>query len=173
MAEIYPERSSLTLRQEALARVREMQRRAQPVSDIKTKIETEAIKPPAPKRPASGQRDDRPQNFSQPQRMNNAQPPNILGQLFGHRSPASARQKNAVPNGVADLLKRQGLGDRIGGLGETVQNTVSSVSQPLAELLESFGIDGEKLIVLMVMWAVFNQEKENKTLLMALGYLLL
>ena len=78
-----------------------------------------------------------------------------------------------MPNGIADLLKRQGLGDGIGGLGKTVQNTVSSVSQPLSQLLESFGIDGEKLIILLVMWAVFNNDRENKTLLMALGYLLL
>ena len=95
-----------------------------------------------------------------------------MGQLFGQQRP-NQRQSGTGPNGIADLLKRQGLGDSIGSLGDTVQNTVSSVSQPLAELLESFGIDGEKLIIMMVMWSVFNNSKDNKTLLMALGYLLL
>jgi len=39
--------------------------------------------------------------------------------------------------------------------------------------MESFGIDGEKLVILLVMWAIFNEHKDNKMLLMALGYLLL
>lgn len=72
-----------------------------------------------------------------------------------------------------DLLRRQGLGDSVSGLGETLQNTISSVSEPISGLLEGFGIDGEKLVILLVMWAIFNEHKDNKMLLMALGYLLL
>ena len=164
MAEIYRENSAMTLRREALARVREMQRRAQ--------LAVEQQNPP----PDVNIRESGSEGntlFSGMQQQNNAQPPNnILGQLFGQQRQ-SQRQNGAIPNGIADLFKRQGLGEGIGGLGETVQNTVSSVSQPLSQLLESFGIDGEKLIILLVMWAVFNNNKENKTLLMALGYLLL
>ena len=61
----------------------------------------------------------------------------------------------------------------MGGISESVQRTISSVSQPVADLLESFGIDGEKLIILLIMWAIFNEHQDNKLLLMALGYLLL
>ena len=164
MAEIYRENSAMTLRREALARVREMQRRAQ--------LAVEQQNPP----PDVNIRESGSEGntlFSGMQQQHKTPPPNnILGQLFGQQRQ-SQRQNGAIPNGIADLFKRQGLSEGIGGLGETVQNTVSSVSQPLSQLLESFGIDGEKLIILLVMWAVFNNNKENKTLLMALGYLLL
>ena len=168
MAVIYPRGSELTLRQEALNRVREMQRRAQLVSEGNGLTEENEVEIPP-----TNERSERPtQNVYQQPTTNNSQQMNILNQLFGQRS-SPVGPKSAAPNGIADLLKRQGLGERIGGLGETVQSTVSSVSQPLTDLLESFGIDGEKLIILMVMWSVFNNSKDNKTLLMALGYLLL
>ena len=160
MADIYRKDSAMTLRQEALARVREMQRRAQLTAE-----------PQSPEQHRPVQKEESFENEPQRQ-VQNAQQPDIFGKLFGQR-PNNGRQWTAAPSGIADLLKRQGLGDSIGGLGDALQNTVSSVSQPLSQLLESFGIDGEKLIILLVMWTVFNQEKENKTLLMALGYLLL
>ena len=168
MAEMYRESSAMTLRQEAIARVREMQRRAQ------LAVEQQSSEPENVREPENSQ----PPNTNQRQaaapreQPRYSQPSNILGQLFGQQRPDRQR-KGTVPGGIADLLKRQGLSGGIGSLGDTVQSTVSSVSQPLAELLDSFGIDGEKLIILMVMWAVFNNNKENKTLLMALGYLLL
>ncbi len=171
MAEIYPDRNPLTLRQEALNRVREMQRRAQLLQ------QNDDVVPPSPSERSPDRQNDTPheQNRSRQPPNNIRQQPNMQGNMFGRRTaaPPSNRPGQAVPDGIADLLKRQGMGERISGLGETVQNTVSSVSRPLAELLESFGIDGEKLIILMVMWAVFNQNKDNKALLMALGYILL
>ena len=124
------------------------------------------------------------------QRQNNPQPNNILSHLFGSGRPpvnqgnqGGNRGPQLAPNvgqpraqggsGLLDLLRRQGLGDSVSGLGETLQSTISSVSEPISNLLGSFGIDGEKLIILLVMWAIFNEHKENKTLLLALGYLLL
>jgi hypothetical protein len=50
---------------------------------------------------------------------------------------------------------------------------VSSTAEPLNKLLDAFDIDGEKLIILLVMWMIFNERSEDKTLLLALGYLLL
>lgn len=130
-----------------------------------------------------------------PQRQSGfSQPNNILSHLFGggrqsgpqnqgnassmggQRGNAQGMNQNAPRSGgsgLLDLLRRQGLGDSVSGLGETLQNTISSVSEPLSNLMESFGIDGEKLIILLVMWAIFNEHKDNKMLLMALGYLLL
>lgn len=119
-----------------------------------------------------------------------AQPNNILAHLFGgsrqsgaqnqngggQRSASQSVNQSAPRPGVAglfDMLRKQGLGDSIGGLGETLQSTISSVSEPLSGLLDTFGIDGEKLVILLVMWVIFSEHKDNKTLLMALGYLLL
>lgn len=132
------------------------------------------------------------------QQHNMSQPNNILAHLFGGGRPpinqgsgspnnssgnnnTNNRGPNQGPNanqprssgGLLDLLRRQGVGESFSGLGETLQGTISSVSEPLSNLLDSFGIDGEKLIILLVMWAIFNEHKENKTLLLALGYLLL
>lgn len=112
------------------------------------------------------------------------QPNNILAHLFGGGRQTGAQNQGGGPrvaspnarpggSGLLDLLRRQGLGDSFGGLGETLQSTISSVSEPLSGLLDSFGIDGEKLVILLVMWAIFNEHKDNKMLLMALGYLLL
>ncbi len=112
------------------------------------------------------------------------QPNNILAHLFGGGRQPGTQNQGGGPrvasqgtrpsgSGLLDLLRRQGLGDSFGGLGETLQSTISSVSEPLSGLLDSFGIDGEKLIILLVMWAIFNEHKDNKMLLMALGYLLL
>lgn len=138
-----------------------------------------------------------PQNSMQsgPQRQSGfSQPNNILSHLFGGgrqsgpqnqgNAPSTGGQRGSaqgvnqsVPrsggSGLLDLLRRQGLGDSVSGLGDTLQNTISSVSEPLSNLMDSFGIDGEKLVILLVMWAIFNEHKDNKMLLMALGYLLL
>lgn len=119
-----------------------------------------------------------------------AQPNNILAHLFGGSRQSGAQnqnsggQRNASQStnqstsrpgaaGLLDMLRKQGLGDSVSGLGETLQSTISSVSEPISGLLDSFGIDGEKLVILLVMWAIFNEHKDNKMLLMALGYLLL
>lgn len=131
----------------------------------------------------------------------NSGPQNILAQLFGggqqnrpphNRSPqgqspgqaaapgpnpGGGRQGNTTggrlsPGGLFDLLKGKGLGDSVSGLGDTLHSTIASVSEPVAKLLDAFDIDGEKLIILLVMWIIFN-ERGDKTLLLALGYLLL
>ena len=93
--------------------------------------------------------------------------------------PNNQQHQNEPPfqsgNSPQDILS-QILGGKTGGfgqLGDTLQSTIASASQPAAELLKNFGIDGEKLIIMMIMWAVFNEHKDNKLLLMALGYLLL
>lgn len=130
--------------------------------------------------PSQGQQ--RPSVFSQPN--------NILAHLFGGGRQAGTQNQNSGGqrgshqggnqntsrpggSGLLDMLRKQGLGDSVSGLGETLQNTISSVSEPISGILDSFGIDGEKLVILLVMWAIFNEHKDNKMLLMALGYLLL
>ena len=110
MAEIYPERNILTLRQEALNRVREMQRRAQLMTEQQNSSPTEessiAADADGDKRMNEGHVNSA-NNFRQPQRGGGAQMPNILGQLLGQRLPP-AQQNTAAPGGIADLLRRQG-----------------------------------------------------------------
>ena len=162
MASYYSDPATLALQREAIKRVKEMQQRAQ--SSVERPPQNQS--PPPPNDPT----EHRPAS----KRQNNSSSDNILSQLFGtpqqNRQP---RRPQPPPKGIAELLKRQGLGDSLGGMGKSIQDSVSSVSQPIADILESFGIDGEKLIILMVMWAVFNEQKDNKTLLLALGYLLI
>ncbi|WMJ82570.1 hypothetical protein ACS3UN_03040 [Oscillospiraceae bacterium LTW-04] len=107
---------------------------------------------------------------SGPQNQSNASSP---GGQRGYSQGGNQNAPRSGGSGLLDLLRRQGLGDSFSGLGETLQSTISSVSEPLSGLLEGFGIDGEKLVILLVMWAIFNEHKDNKMLLMALGYLLL
>lgn len=117
--------------------------------------------------------------------------PSILSQLFGggaRRTDASRQsnfsrtafgadnsrpsERSGRPAGLLDLLRSRGVSDSLGGLGETLHSTISSVSEPISGLLDSLGVDGETLIILLVMWVIFN-ERSDKTLLLALGYLLL
>lgn len=156
--------SALTMQQQALKRVREMQQRAQLINDSGGDFsQPERDAPP-----------NLPPNIPNPQtnrqsRQNNnrSQTSDMFSRLF------SSPKKGGASFGITELLKNRGIGGDIGAVGETVQKTIASVSSPIADLLDDFGIDGEKLIILLVMWAVFNDKKDNKTLLMALGYLLL
>jgi len=157
MPALYPDGQTMSLREEALRRVREMQRLAQRSIDETNNIESQGKDEPH----YSESGDRTPPQHSRPEYARQNKRPNAVN------------PKGFPPRGIADLLERQGFAAKMDGIGESVQNTVSSVSQPIADLLDSFGIDGEKLVILMVMWAVFNEHKENKTLLLALGYLLL
>lgn len=127
--------------------------------------------------PFGAQPQQRPQAQQNTRSQNSAAPPFGAQQRPPNRAQGNPQQNTApqggIPRGIMDLLSRQGLGGSLGGISESVQSTISSVSQPVADLLESFGIDGEKLIILLIMWAIFNEHQDNKLLLMALGYLLL
>lgn len=57
-------------------------------------------------------------------------------------------------------------------LGELLKTTITSISAPAGKLLDDFNIDGEKLVIMIVMWVIFSEKGDN-TLLLALGYLLL
>ena len=59
-----------------------------------------------------------------------------------------------------------------GGSFESIKAQVNEAASPFKNLMEKMGLDSEKLIIIMIMWMLFN-EKEDKTLLLALGYLLL
>ncbi|MEG1774061.1 MAG: hypothetical protein RR320_04330 [Oscillospiraceae bacterium] len=116
------------------------------------------------------------QLFGGAQRPNNLRsgpsghPPQPASRPSGFGGAAAAPP--ASSGGLLELLRAKGMTDSFGSLGDTLQSTVSSVSEPLSKLLDAFDIDGEKLIILIVMWIVFN-ERGDKTLLLALGYLLL
>ncbi|MEG2174417.1 MAG: hypothetical protein RR135_02895 [Oscillospiraceae bacterium] len=166
----------LPQQQQALQRVREMQARAQRTVEESNMRTSSAIVSEQMQQPMQQPTQ---QPMQQPRRPQGG---GILGQLFGggqhpqHNSEpvvaAGVGHAQQQGRGLLDLLHGKGLTDSLGGLGETLHTTLSSVSEPLSKLMDTFDIDGEKLIILMVMWIVFN-EKGDKTLLMALGYLLL
>ena len=142
-----------------------------PGGDAQRSGPRQGFRPPGPPPPA-GQK---------PQRPSGAE--NILSQLFGGGArqqsrgqapgspPAPGKQSGA--NGLLDL-SRGGLGGgEAAGLGDSLRGSIASASKPLSDLLDAFSIDGEKLLILLVMWVIFNELSDNKTLLLALGYLLL
>lgn len=61
-----------------------------------------------------------------------------------------------------------GLG---GSLGETITDTIGGITSPLTKIMDTVGIDNDKLLIIGLMIVLLN-EKSDKTLLMALGYLL-
>lgn len=159
----FADAATMAMQKEALRRVKEMQRQAR--QSLERSDENSEQVPPAfqpdmrQSAPSTGQLQF--QQGYQNQRQQQYNPP-----------PFQQRQNAYSPQ---DILSRF-LGGKAGGLGslgETLQSTITSASQPAAEILNSFGIDGEKLIILMIMWVIFNEHKDNKLLLMALGYLLL
>ena len=105
-----------------------------------------------------------------------------ISQLFGGARQQSRRQapggppapgKQSGANGLLDLIRGGLGGGEAAGLGDSLRGSIASASKPLSDLLDAFSIDGEKLLILLVMWVIFNERSDNKTLLLALGYLLL
>lgn len=142
-----------------------------PGGDAQRSGPRQGFRPPGPPPPA-GQK---------PQRPSGAE--NILSQLFGGGArqqsrgqapgspPAPGKQSGA--NGLLDLIRGGLGGGEAAGLGDSLRGSIASASKPLSDLLDAFSIDGEKLLILLVMWVIFNERSDNKTLLLALGYLLL
>lgn len=152
----FSDAATMSMQKEALRRVREMQRKAQ-----------QSLEGSEPVSPAPNTNDKRFQQQNTPPNS-----PSNSYQRQKNSPPTLQNRQNSSPQDIFSKLLGGKSAD-LGSLGDAVQNAISSASQPAAQLLDSFGIDGEKLIILMVMWAVFNEHKDNKLLLMALGYLLL
>lgn len=72
-------------------------------------------------------------------------------------------------NGLLDLIRGGLGGGEAAGLGDSLRGSIASASKPLSDLLDAFSIDGEKLLILLVMWVIFNERSDNKTLLLATG----
>ncbi len=88
---------------------------------------------------------------------------NLLGSLFGSGNKGSGQSGETLMDTVAGLKSN---------LGETLSNTLSSVTSPVTDIMDAFGIDGDKLIIIALILILLN-EKSDKTLLLALGYLLI
>jgi len=69
------------------------------------------------------------------------------------------------------LFSQEGQGT-FSGIGDSLQKVIGSASSPALKLLDSFGIGGEELLILMIMYMVFKEHGDT-SLLLALGYLLL
>ena len=137
--------ATLSLQRAARERVRAMQRRGQ--TAVAIPVPTPG--PPAETEPAPPPAAERSQPAPQPRRAGGLS--SLLSPLLG---------------------QRQAGGEPLSSLGETLRSAVGAASQPLGQLLDSFGLDGEELMILLVMYAVFS-ERGDTSLLLALGYLLL
>lgn len=69
------------------------------------------------------------------------------------------------------LFSQEGRGS-FSSIGDSLQKAIGSASSPALKLLDSFGIGGEELLILMIMYMVFK-ERGDTSLLLALGYLLI
>ena len=72
--------------------------------------------------------------------------------------------------GISSLLENFTKGN--GNTLNFLKGQVGEITGPLKGIMDYLDLDSEKLIIIMVMWMLFN-EKADKTLLLALGYLLL
>lgn len=94
------------------------------------------------------------------------------------RSPGMMPQgQNSADNIVNRLIRGLSSSGSQGGslfdsIGGSVQDALASVSGPVTRALEALHIDNERLVILVIMLLVLN-EHGDKTLLLALGYLLL
>lgn len=96
---------------------------------------------------------------------------NTLGGLLS--SLLGTGNKN---NSNSGSISADSIMDTVAGLknnfGETITNTLSSVTSPVTQIMDAFGIDSDKLIIIALILILLN-EKSDKTLLLALGYLLI
>jgi len=66
-----------------------------------------------------------------------------------------------------------GLGGlNLAGIGGSINDALNSVSSPLSRALDALGLDNERLLILLIMFVLLSQEDSDKTILLALGYLL-
>jgi len=145
---------TLAMQHAALERVRAMQRRGQSVL-------FSAQASPQDAEPAAPAAQPPPEAAAPPPPPQASAPPAPLpaqGGLGALLSPLLGR----APNG----------GGSLSSLGDGLQSAISAASQPVGQLLDSFGVGGEELMILLVMYAIFR-ERGDPSLLLALGYLLL
>lgn len=91
----------------------------------------------------------------------------------GEASQEQSNTKNAPSRDLTSVFDSfLGGNGAFSSLGESLQRAVGSASAPAAKLLDTFGLGGEELLILMVMYAVFKEHGDTP-LLLALGYLLL
>mgnify|MGYP004513217521 CR=1 FL=1 len=183
---------SMAMQREALRRVREQQQRARqavegapaPAPEAKSIPAQEetpgpvltAAPPqsePSPLRPQAAVPRGRGPNG--PRRMQNTGfgPQQSMFSMPAAAPGAAQPQKRDLRSLLDSFLRRESPGgESLSSLGQGLRDTLGSVAEPVEGLLDSLGIGGEELIILMVMYLVFR-EKGDKTLLLALGYLLL
>ena len=123
--------------------------------------------------PPAGQR----QNASAPPlRQSRGRGPFPGGEVpssVGRKQSAAAPKEGPLQALFSSLLKKESAsGESLSHLGQGLRDAIASASEPAARLLDTFGIGGEELIILLVMALVFR-EKGETSLLLALGYLLL
>lgn len=168
----YSDSDVLHMQQEAIRRVRQMQQRARQTLG-------EGAPPEMGSLPASAGTPDMP-----------AQPTSASvsvfspGQAAPPAQPVSAPSQGrgaSPPGGSLGMGALGALGGRIGQLieggeqGQSICRLLDSLLQgdsPTAGALSALGLDGERLLLLGLLLLLWN-EQADRTLLLALGYLLL
>lgn len=176
----YSDSDVLHMQQEAIRRVRQMQQRAR--QNLQEGVLPGGA-PDIPAQPAPVQ----PSVPVQPPPPAQAVPP-PPGQAAAPPGPGGGRGPSSPPppppgpsGGSPGLGNLGGLGERLGQLiegGEQGQSICRLLdllvqgSSPISEALSALGLDGERLLLLGLLLLLWN-EQADRTLLLALGYLLL
>ncbi|MEG0899113.1 MAG: hypothetical protein RSD67_00010 [Oscillospiraceae bacterium] len=150
----------LRMQQEAIKRVKEMQKRAD--YSLNQSNNSSFTVPPQ----------NLNEQFTKPinQNTNNNinQSAEFANKNFDNQSTGFSppKQNNSTNNFLHNLLN--------GGLSQSTQSLTDipkKAFSSITSILEGFGIDNEKLILIVLIYLLAN-EGEDKTLLLALGYLL-
>ncbi len=93
-----------------------------------------------------------------------------FNQYNNFRNSQNSFNSSTGKGGIVSLLENFTKGNN--GALNFLKGQLGEITGPLKGIMDYMDLDSEKLIIIMVMWMLFN-EKADKTLLLALGYLLL
>lgn len=201
----YSENDMLHMQQEAIRRVRQMQRRSRTLANQGAGLPGEQAPAPAavpaslPEAPPAVPRTEQSGGQSRQPHPNAAQPDSRQMRPPGGGSrPMPQNPQN--PGGQGSLLSQIGqnfglgnfslesIGEKLSGLGEKLGfggnsesegeggldgllGNIIGESSPIGKVLAALNIDGERLLILGLLLVLMN-EKADRTLLIALFYLL-
>ncbi len=83
----------------------------------------------------------------------------------------SKQQVHSMPLDAPAPSLSKSIKDSAIEFGENISEKFSNFTSPLTNIMDSFGIDSDKLLIIGLIIVLLN-EKSDKTLLLALGYIL-
>lgn len=178
----YSDHDMLNMQQEAIRRVRQMQQRArQSLGGEGPPAGEQSMPVQGPAQPAMKAEQSRPAAAGQT--------PDTFGQASGASRPAGQGAHMQSPQGASPGRPQPPPAGGLGGIGEWlghlwqggtqeqpggggIIHSLIGENSPAAKALEALGIDNERLLLIGLLLVLLN-EKADRTLLLALVYLLL